>query len=281
MQPAFRTYCHQHPKLAQGLLESTALSSPRSGFRTGPLHNGLGREKQPRLLYSFMAVVTWLLLYLSICLWLMALRNVLGAISPPSFFNTVSSKIINASLQNLICPMRDIDLASENANHYPRQLQQAVALISHLVHSENISSSAITLVGDSAGAHLLLGLILHISHPNPLVPPLQIEGKFSSAVLISPWVDINTSAPSVRENKDKDCLTIESLGYWARNFIGDTASDYWTAPLTAPVEWWRDVPVDEVLVLYGENELIRDDTSTFCETLKVNLNNGRSLPAAI
>ena len=140
----------------------------------------------------------------------------------------------------------------------------------HLLHSENISPSAISLIGDSAGAHLLLSLLLHISHPNPLVSPLEVNGHFSNAVLISPWVNMDTSAPSMQANKDKDSLTTEALVYWARNFMGSAASDYWNAPSTIPTEWWGDLPVDEILVLYGDNELLRDDTSVFCERLKVN-----------
>ena len=140
----------------------------------------------------------------------------------------------------------------------------------YLLHCENISPSAITLIGDSAGAHLLLSLILHISHSNPLVSPLQVEDHFSNAVLISPWVNLDTSAPSMQANKDKDSLTIEALKYWAQNFMGNGASDYWNAPSTIPPEWWSDLPVDEILVLYGDNELLRDDTSVFCERLKVN-----------
>ena len=140
----------------------------------------------------------------------------------------------------------------------------------HLLHSVKISPSAITLIGDSAGAHLLLSLVLHISHSNPLVSPLQVEGHFSNAVLISPWAKMDSSAPSMQANKDKDSLTVEALVYWARNFMGGAAPDYWNAPLTVPAEWWIDLPVDEILVLYGDNELLRDDTSIFCERLKVN-----------
>ena len=139
----------------------------------------------------------------------------------------------------------------------------------HLLHTENIPPSAITLIGDSAGAHLLLGLVLHISHSNPLVTPLHVDGHFSNAVLISPWVDMHTSVPSMQANKDKDSLTVEALVYWARTFMGITAVDYWNAPLTVPTQWWSDLPVDEILVLYGDNELLKDDTSTFCERLKV------------
>lgn len=141
----------------------------------------------------------------------------------------------------------------------------------HLLRTENIPPSTMTLIGDSAGAHLLLSFILHISYTNPLVSPLRIDGHFSNAILVSPWVSMDTSAPSMKATKEKDSLTIEALAYWARNFMGTAASDYWNAPSTAPTEWWSNLPVDEVLVLYGDNELLRDDTSFFCERLKVRI----------
>lgn len=161
------------------------------------------------------------------------------------------------------------DLASEKANHYPCQLQQAVSLIEHLLHSEKILPSAITLIGDSAGGHLLLSLILHLGHSNPLVSPLEIDGQFSGAVLISPWVAMDTSAESMLANKRKDILSAPALAYWAQNFLGGAAPDSWNTPLMTPTEWWSDLPVDEIVVMYGDDELLRDDTSMLCEKLKV------------
>jgi acetyl esterase/lipase len=168
------------------------------------------------------------------------------------------------------CQFHDLaDLACESANRYPRQLQQAVALLDHLLHVEKVLPSSITLLGDSAGAHLLLSLVLHLSHPNPLVAPLKFEGRLSGAVLVSPWVTMDTSAASMQLNKDKDLLSATSLEYWARNFLGGADFDSWNTPTMAPEEWWVDLLVDDILVLYGDDELLRDDTSTFCERLRV------------
>jgi acetyl esterase/lipase len=161
------------------------------------------------------------------------------------------------------------DLACESANRYPRQLQQAVALLGHLLHVEKVLPSSITLLGDSAGAHLLLSLVLHLSHPNPLVTPLKFSGRLSGAVLVSPWVTMDTSAASMQLNKDKDMLSASSLEYWARNFLGGADYDSWNTPTMAPEEWWGDLLVDDILVLYGHDELLRDDTLIFCERLRV------------
>ncbi|CAJ2504788.1 Uu.00g121820.m01.CDS01 [Anthostomella pinea] len=112
-------------------------------------------------------------------------------------------------------------LASETANHYPRQLQQAVHLMRHLLVTQQMSPGSITLVGDSAGAHLLLGLLLHLTHPNPLVPQLKLDSPLSGAVLVSPWVRLQSTAGSLNANGQKDVLSAASLAYWAKNFLGD------------------------------------------------------------
>lgn len=88
-------------------------------------------------------------------------------------------------------------------------------------------------------------------------------------VLISPWVTMDTSAESIQSNKSKDILSPAALGYWARNFLGGAALDYWNSPLMAPDEWWSNLPVDNVLVTYGDDELLRDDVSALCGKLEV------------
>jgi acetyl esterase/lipase len=160
-------------------------------------------------------------------------------------------------------------LASENANPYPRQLKQALSLIDYLVNAEKVSLSSITLIGDSAGAHLALSLLLHLSHPSPQIPPLKVEGKFAGDVLISPWVRMEMSTELMQANSEKDILSAASLAYWAKNYLGGATLEPWNAPFVTPDEWLSELPVDKILVTYGEDELFRDDIATFSERLKV------------
>ncbi|KAK3325018.1 Alpha/Beta hydrolase protein [Apodospora peruviana] len=161
-------------------------------------------------------------------------------------------------------------LASEKANHYPYQLQQAAALLQHILHTELIPASAITLVGDSAGGHLLLGLLMHINHPNPAVPPVTVgENKFAGAALISPRIEIESNLLlESSATKPRDIIRPASLEYWGRNFLGGAPRDPWNNVLSAPAEWWADLPVDDLLVTFGECELFRDDIARLCEVVK-------------
>ncbi|KAL3477732.1 Alpha/Beta hydrolase protein [Aspergillus californicus] len=164
-------------------------------------------------------------------------------------------------------------LASERKNQYPRQLQQAVWLMAHILHDRGIPASDITLIGDSAGAHLLLSLLVHIARPNTRVSPLEIPGggRLSAAILVSPWVNMHSSAKSMVSNQRRDVLDASSLAYWATNFLGDIGAEYWNDPMAVPADMWGSVPVDRMFVVYGEDELFRDDIQTFCTTLQDNL----------
>ncbi|KAG5972032.1 hypothetical protein E4U55_000947 [Claviceps digitariae] len=164
-------------------------------------------------------------------------------------------------------------LVSEHANQYPRQLQQATALIQHLLCTENIPSSSIILLGDSAGAHLLLSLALHLRHPNPLVAPtgllpLPLQDRFAGAVIISPWLSLHEPAQSMRGAEAEDVLDTQSLAGWAANFLGGAPSDPWNDPLTAPRDWWTGLPFEDILLLYGRDELLRDDGARLARLLE-------------
>ncbi|KAF3392054.1 Steryl acetyl hydrolase 1 [Talaromyces pinophilus] len=160
-------------------------------------------------------------------------------------------------------------LVDEKANHYPTQLRQAISLLNHIINTENIPPSNITLMGNSAGANLLLSVILHLSHPNPDVPPLNMKDeKFAAAVAISPWCNMDTSAESMTTNANKDVLAASALEYWGGNFLGGRSLDPWNSPLQAPAEWWTDLKVGELLMIYGEDEIMRDDTEVLCKRVQ-------------
>lgn len=179
----------------------------------------------------------------------------------------ITSNILNKS-EPLTYP---IGLASEHANHYPTQLRQAISLLDHILNTENISPSCITLMGNSAGSNLLLGVLLHLSHPNPDLPAIKLKDneRLAAAVAISPWCTMDVSAASMTENADKDVLAPSAIAYWGQNFLGSCVADPWNSPLIAPSDWWADHKANELLLFYGEDEILRDDTAILCDKIKV------------
>lgn len=156
---------------------------------------------------------------------------------------------------------------------YPHQLKQAVVLMSYLINEAGKKPEDILLVGDSAGANLILGVISHLLHPHPdaSIPPLDIDSPLKGALLVSPWVNFSPVAASYTTNRKKDFVNQQILAKWGRYYMGTAALDAYNQPGTASEKWWKgmDAKVREVLVTSGENEVMFDDARTFSETLKV------------
>jgi acetyl esterase/lipase len=174
-----------------------------------------------------------------------------------------------------MCPTRQInkkntDLAPGAV--YPRQLQQASALLNHVLTKLEIPPKNIILTGDSAGANLALSLLSHISHPHPPtplpIPPVNLSSPLRGCVLISPWVSFSTSASSFTAYAYKDCLDPRALKQWSNAFMGEeypypSVTDYYNQAITAPESWWEGLQVEEVLVVAGEEEVLVDGIKEF------------------
>ncbi|OJJ66155.1 hypothetical protein ASPBRDRAFT_201253 [Aspergillus brasiliensis CBS 101740] len=150
---------------------------------------------------------------------------------------------------------------------YPRQLQQASALLQYALKVLNKRPEQLYLAGDSAGGNLALALLSHILHPHPRVEPVHLPGKISGVALLSPWVTFDTSAESMQTNRYRDVLAVPALESWAAMFQGSAPSDPYQEPLKAPKDWWLGLPANKVLVIAGADELFVDDIQEFAAQL--------------
>jgi acetyl esterase/lipase len=166
---------------------------------------------------------------------------------------------------------------------YPRQLQQAAALLHHVLTKLGKDPQNLVLTGDSAGANLALSLLSHIAHPHPsgTIQPIDLKRKnLTGAVLISPWVDFSTDAQSFTTNKYKDCIDPNAVQQWSSAFLGEpyphaSKLDCYNQASTAPESWWEGLPVEKVLVLAGDEEVLVDGIVKFADKLKRGLGEGR------
>ncbi|KAJ6110006.1 alpha/beta-hydrolase [Penicillium sp. IBT 16267x] len=149
---------------------------------------------------------------------------------------------------------------------YPRPLEQAVALLEYATTSLAIDPSRsnaylphIVLAGDSAGGGIALGLALHLSHPHPSLPKLELKSPFMGLAVFSPWVTFSSQAPSWTRNGQKDLLSAEMCRKWSQDYMGMSPSDAFCEPLTAPKEWWKDLLISEILLIGGSDEVFIDD----------------------
>lgn len=71
---------------------------------------------------------------------------------------------------------------------WPRQLEQAVAILRYALQTIGRQPSDIVLQGDSSGGNLALALLSHLAHPHPqvTVPRLLLDGTLGGTLLLSP-----------------------------------------------------------------------------------------------
>lgn len=154
---------------------------------------------------------------------------------------------------------------------FPMQLLQAASGLSYLL-SHGIKPEDIHLIGDSAGAALVLQVLSHILHPHPDVPQISLLGALGGAFLMSPWVSLTTDAPSFTANSASDVLPGESWAYLASGILKDLpqGSTPYLEAVKAPKDWWNgiDKVVNKVTIYTGAMECLRDDNITLAEILK-------------
>ena len=174
-----------------------------------------------------------------------------------------SLALLTANTPNLSVLIPDFTLSWSAT--YPTQLRQGVDTLKFVVYTLNKPPSNVSIAGDSAGGNLALGVLAHLLHPHPEIPPLDIihegrRGKLARAVLISPWASFATDWGSVKRNTKKDMLTEHINQVWSRNFLGRRGRDGWNEALSVDGEWWNGLEdvIQEVLITAGEEEILAD-----------------------
>ncbi|KAE9368483.1 alpha/beta-hydrolase [Stipitochalara longipes BDJ] len=159
---------------------------------------------------------------------------------------------------------------------YPRQLQQAAFLLDHTINTLGKAPENIIVYGDSGGGNLATALISHILHPHPStsipIKPIILANPLRGMILQSPWLSFSGTSKSFRENEPKDFFSPRASFRWSKAFLGDSpphasSADNYNQALIAPPEWWEDIPVKDVLITAGKDEIISDDIVGFADRL--------------
>jgi len=142
-----------------------------------------------------------------------------------------------------------------------------------------VSPFNIIIGGDSAGGNLALQLASQLLHPHPSLPTLHLLSHTSSEtdvnnsseefpeafggmLLISPWLEYNTDAPSFVRNRARDVIPLNSWQVFAdivRQGIVPELHNH-LEPGIAPRDWWKGLGrvFPRVLITAGEHEGIVD-----------------------
>lgn len=115
----------------------------------------------------------------------------------------------------------------------------------------------------------MLGIISHISHPHPQIPPLHLSAPFKGILLLSPWVSFGSVSSSGERCKNRDIIQPEIARKWSNAFLGEQKTDEYNEPLSAKVAWWKGLKAEEILLVASADECLTDDVAKMGGILKV------------
>ncbi|EED17417.1 acetyl-hydrolase, putative [Talaromyces stipitatus ATCC 10500] len=134
----------------------------------------------------------------------------------------------------------DYRLSSKPKSSYPAQLQDALTAYNYLIHDQQISPSRILVSGDSAGAHLAITFLRHLTtHPESGLPLPR------ALLLHSPWLDLTEKKLSVDNiQKGRDYVSDAFVQWGATTFTpagsprdAEFVSPFYH-PFTSPIPIW-------------------------------------------
>ena len=115
----------------------------------------------------------------------------------------------------------------------------------------------LTLMGDSAGGGLALGLHMHLGEQGIALP--------DRLVLVAPWLDITMKNPAIKaiERKDRMLGPIGLIEFGKRWADGDDPNQYRLSPINGDLS-----PVDKILVVAGTRDILYPDAKLLVEKLE-------------
>lgn len=149
---------------------------------------------------------------------------------------------------------------------WPTQFDQTRAAYRFLKESFGPNgTSKICVSGDSAGATLILSMLLH---PGPLTqePEFEKMDRPALAVLLSPWTHM---VSELNQNTSSDYLDRDSLHLYASQYAGQlTRTDNVVSPGLSTGKWNKASPLDGYRIAYGAEEVFAPGIEEMIEQMR-------------
>lgn len=145
---------------------------------------------------------------------------------------------------------------------FPTQLCETIAAYRHVL-SVARDPSIVCLGGDSAGATLITSLLLYLADSRDQI------GKPALALLISPWVTLDSPR---HQNNTSDYLDAFTLQRYGEQYAGGRVPI--NDPILSPGDcmntgWWRKAsPTQGVFITYGAEEVFAPEIKEFARLLQ-------------
>lgn len=152
---------------------------------------------------------------------------------------------------------------------YPTQLRQSVQALRHLLERTGRAPAQVMLGGDSAGGNLVMGVLSHLAHTHPSIPPLDVSEPLAGVVAIAPWTLIGEDHSARDIYSGGDLITPRVDGPWSSAFLGGAPKDYFNSASVAPQSWLEAFPVKHVLICGGGSEIMLPAIEDLAQKLKV------------
>ncbi|RDW68948.1 alpha/beta hydrolase [Aspergillus mulundensis] len=160
---------------------------------------------------------------------------------------------------------------------FPKQRDEAMAAYDWLCGDMGVDPSRIVVLGESAGAHLILSLLVGIYEKRSQNPILEADSKDlrpAAAVLVSPWINLHTSHPRVLELHWEERLFKRSLDTYCKWILRDATPKndllYGNFAIGREARGsWADILPPRSWITAGADELVfRFDIEDFVEQAK-------------
>lgn len=168
------------------------------------------------------------------------------------YARSLTSKLAAATAMEVLC--FDYHLAPENP--YPAALKDGMKAWNYLMLL-GYGAGDVIITGDSAGGNLALALTLKLKEEQRLLP--------GGLALMSPWTDLTSSGASFGERAELDPVLDEP--YINRMVLAYASEQELTNPFISPL-FGDFTGFPAVYIQVGENEILFNDSTRLCETMK-------------
>jgi acetyl esterase/lipase len=141
---------------------------------------------------------------------------------------------------------------------WPIQINETRAGYKFLCEYMRINPSTICVSGDSAGATLILTLLLHKEEGEQLPRP-------GIAILVSPWTHL---VSELNQNTASDYLDTVSLHLYARQYAGEAPIDGDIISPGLNTHWKQAAPLDGFYIVYGSEEVFAPGIRDMVKNMK-------------